>query len=185
MSGIGKWTTSAGLVACFVLAVSTSASAAGKERYTGLIVSGGTPTQLIMSIKGWTSEAEAKSLKATLESGGPEAAQKALEKLDLGYISLVGSLGWPINAARAYPMANGGQQVVLLTNRPIGFVEGMAQGASLNYPFGIISLEVDAKGEGRGSIIGRARITIDDKSVIHIDPYAGYSYEITRVRHES
>jgi len=184
MRRLGKWTTSAGLAACLLVAVATSASAADKQRYTGIIVSGGTPTQVIISVKGWTSDAEAKSLKATLASGGPDAAKKAIEKLDLGYISLVGSLGWPINVAKAYPGANGGQRIVLMTDRPIGYVEGLAQGASLNYPFGIIELIVDAKGQGTGTIVGMARVTIDDQGVIHVDPYAGYSYEIARVRHE-
>jgi hypothetical protein len=182
-----KWTTLAGLVACLVLALTTSASAASKERYTAIILAGGgaAPTQVIMSIKGWTTDAEAKALKATLASGGPDAAQKALEKISQGYISFVSSLGWPINVARAYPAANGGQRIVLLTNRPIGFGEGLAQGATLDYPFGIVELQVDAKGQGTGSIIGMAKVTIDDQGVIKVDPYAGYATELMRVRREN
>lgn len=181
-----KWTTLAGLVACLVLALTTSASAASKERYTAIIVAGGgaAPIQVIVSIKDWTTDEEAKALKATLASGGPGAAEKAMEKISKGYLAFVGSLGWPINVARTYPTANGGQRIVLVTDRPIMFAEGMGS-ATLNYPFGIVELQVDAKGQGTGSVIGLARITIDDQGVIAVDPYAGYSNELLRVRREN
>jgi hypothetical protein len=61
-----------------------------------------------MSIKDWTTDAEAKALKATLASGGPDAVEKAMGKISKGYLAFIGSLGWPINVARTYPAANGG-----------------------------------------------------------------------------
>lgn len=182
-----KWTTLAGLVACLVLALTTSASAASKERYTAIIVAGGgaAPIQVIVSISGWTTDEEAKALKATLASGGPAAAEKAMEKISKGYLAFVGSMGWPINVARTYPTANGGQRIVLVTDRPIMNVEALTQSVTLNYPFGIVELQVDAKGQGTGSAIGLARITIDDQGVIKVDPYAGYANELLRVRREN
>ena len=182
-----KWTTLAGLVACLSLSLASSASAASKEKYTAILLAGGgaAPTQVIMSIKGWTTDAEAKALKATLASGGPDAVDKAMRKINKGYLAFLGSLGWPINVARTYPAANGGQRIVLVTDRPIMNVEALASSVTLNYPFGIIELQVDAKGQGTGSVIGLARITIDDQGVIKVDPYAGYANELLRVRRDN
>ncbi len=168
------------------LIVAAAAPAQPKERYTAIIATqGGPPTQLIVSIKSWTSDDEAKALKATLASGGPDAAEKAIGKLNKGYFSFIGSMGWSINAARSYPIANGGRRIVALTTRPIMFGEAMEQTATLNYPFGIVELQVDESGKGTGSVIGMARITMDDAGGIKIDPYAGYAYELLRVRREN
>jgi hypothetical protein len=181
-----KRITLAGLTACLALAFAADASAASNERYTAIVLAGGgaSPTQVIVSIKGWTTDAEAKELKATLASGGPEAARKAMAKISKGYLAFVGSMGWPINVARTYPAANGGQRIVLVTDRPVMNVEALTASTTLNYPFGIIELQVDANGQGTGSVIGLARITIDDQGVIKVDPYAGYSNELLRVRRD-
>jgi hypothetical protein len=171
------------LVAGGALALAAGAAAETKQRYTAIIdTEGGPPAQVIISIKGWTTDQEVKALNATLASGGPEAAEKAMEKISKGYLAFVGSLGWPINVARTFPTANGGQRIVLVTDRPIMNVEALEQSVTLNYPFGIVELQVDASGKGTGSVIGLAKITIDDQGGIKVDPYAGYAYELVRVR---
>ena len=105
-----------------------------------------------------------------------------MEKINKGYLAFVGSLGWRVNVAKTYPAAGGGQRIVLVTDRPIMFSEAMSDSATLQYPFGIVELNVDSTGKGTGSVIGRARITIDDAGTIKVDPYAGFAYELLRVR---
>lgn len=177
-----RWTTRVGAVASLALLLAAGAAAASKQRYMAIIdTQDGPPVQVIAAIKDWTTDQEAAALKTALASG-PDAAEKAMRKIDKGYLSFVGSLGWQVNVAKTYPTANGGQRIVLVTDRPIMFSEALSGSSTLNYPFGIVELQVDSTGKGTGSVIGMARISMDDKGVLKVDPYAGYAYELLRVR---
>ncbi len=172
---------------CLVFSPRTSEAAAKPiAKYRGEIPStGGGPSFVFVTIRNWTSDAEAKALGTTLKTQGVDATKKAIEKLNLGYIAVVGSFGWPINVAKSYPGPNGGQRIVVVTDRPIGFVEAEVSGASMDYPFGLVELNVDANGNGSGTIIGMCRITIDPATgKIDVDPFRTGSNSLVNVRLE-
>jgi len=171
---------------CLALTPRSSDAAAAKAKYRAEIPSTGSgPSFVFLTIRDWTPDAEAKALGATLKTGGVDAAKKAIEKMNMGYIAMVGTFGWPVNVARTYPGPNGGQQIVLVTDRPIGFVEGMAEGASMDYPFGVVMLNVDSSGKGTGTMVSRCRITIDPATgKVDIDPFRTGTMSLVGVRPE-
>ena len=172
---------------CLVLSSPrTSEAADAIAKYRGEIPStGGGPSFVFVTIRKWTSDAEAKALGTTLKTQGVDATKKAIEKLNLGYIAVVGSFGWPINVARTYPGPNGGQRIVVVTDRPIGIAEAEVYGASMDYPFGVVELNVDAKGNGSGTIVGMCRITIDPATgQLDITPFRTGSNSLVNVRLE-
>jgi hypothetical protein len=172
---------------CLVFSPRSSEGAAKPiAKYRGEIPSTGSgPSFVFVTIRSWTSDADAKALGATLKTQGVDATKKAIEKLNLGYIAVVGSFGWPINVAKTYPGPNGGQRIVVVTDRPIGFAEAEVSGASMDYPFGLVELNVDASGNGSGTIIGMCRITIDPATgKIDVEPFRTGSNSLVNVRLE-
>lgn len=173
------------LAALSALALVLSTGASGsKETYRGVVVtvpdgSMAPPQMVTVSIHSWTTDQEAQVLRAALKNG-TAATDKSLWKNNKGNISLIGSLGWPIGAARSYPNGTG-QRIVVVCDRPIGFAEAETGSATMNYPFGIVMLDVDAAGKGTGKIIGAARISLDETGKIDVDPYSGLSMELNRV----
>lgn len=177
------------VVAGLCLVISPRSSEAAEKaiaKYRGEIpTTGSGPSFVFLTIRSWTSAADAKALGATLKTGGVDAAKKAIEKLNRGYIAVVGSFGWPINVALTYPGANGGQRIVLVTDRPIGIAEAEVYGASMDYPFGLVEVNVDANGNGSGTIIGMCRITIDPATgKIDVEPFRTGSNSLVNVRLE-
>jgi hypothetical protein len=170
-------------VGLLAVLVPSGSDAADKWRYRAEVPStgAGMPTFFIVSVRDWTSDAETKALRASLGQG-VAAAKQALWKQDLGYLAISGSLGWPINFAKTYPGANGGQRIVALTDRPIGFGEAYTSSSSTDYPFGIVELNLDAKGSGSGVLVPAARITIDEQGGIKIDPYGQQAQSLVNVR---
>lgn len=51
------------------------------------------------------------------------------------------------------PLPDGGERVVLVTDRRIGFWEAANQPRSIDYPFTVIELRLQADGEGEGKIL--------------------------------
>jgi hypothetical protein len=159
-----------------------------KDRYQAMLIVEGDGMEMVqmevvtVSVQNWTTDAEAQTLRAALAAGGQDGLNKAMSKYNLGFIALQGSFGWPVNVARAYPQPNGGQRIIVGTTRPIGFAEGMVEGASLNYPFGMIQLDLDANGRGTGAIIGAASVSIDSNGKLDVNPYSGLSTKLSDAR---
>ncbi len=170
-------------VGLLVVLAPSGSDAADKWRYRGEVPSAGMgmPSFVIVSVREFTSDAETKALRAALGQG-VTAAKQALWKQDIGYFAIAGSLGWPINFARTFPAANGGQRIVALTDRPIGFGEAYTSSSTTDYPFGIVELNLDAKGSGTGVLVPAARITIDEQGGVKIDPYAQQAQRLDNVR---
>src|SRR5207253_5235923 len=96
------------------------------ERFTALAVnmtSGGTATVQIV-VNRWSTDAERDRLLSVLMDKGPDKLLDALRDTPkVGYIRSTESIGWDLHYARHEPGKDGGERVVLATDRPIGFWE--------------------------------------------------------------
>ena len=61
-------------------------------------------------------------------------------------------------------MPDGGERVILATDRPLGFFESANQLRTVGYPFTIIELRLNPQGEGEGKMSFATKIIADKES---------------------
>jgi hypothetical protein len=139
-----------------------------KEHYAATIAAvggpaGGSTASIDIWIDKFSTDEEALSLAALLAEKGRDALRLAMEKLDAGRISIDHRNIVPIAVARS--LANGKDRIIrLIIARNILFLERYRLTRSQDYPFTIIELQVDEKGQGQGAAILSAQIRFDDKN---------------------
>jgi hypothetical protein len=135
-------------------------------------------------IERWSSDAERDQLLSALRESGPDGLRKALEKIKepAGNIRSQGSLGYPLRFAREMPTSDGGRRIIIATDRPISFLELRNQPRSLDYPFMLIDLRLDAQGKGQGKLMPVAKVTQSEDHVVEIENYASEPVRLTEVR---
>ena len=83
------------------------------------------------------------------------------------------SLGLDIRYAWQVPLPDGGKRIVLAMDRYIGFGEARNQPRSIDYPFTLLQIHVDAAGKGEGKMAVATKISFDkDKKQIELENYA-------------
>ena len=135
-------------------------------------------------INRWSTDAERDQLRAALRERGAEGLLKALQKIKdpVGRISANGSLGYPLRFAREVPLSGGGRRILLGTDRLISFLELRDQPRTVNYPFMVIDIRLDANGKGEGKLMPLAKITEDQDHVVEIENYASEPVRLTAVQ---
>ena len=140
---------------------------------------------LSISVDGVTPNGDIDELVATLKRHGQDGLVKAMGDLkDKGRVSPTGSVGTGIRVVRVRPTANGGQHIVLVTDRVITFRELYNNTRSRDYPFSIVVLNVDQNGKGTGTFAPLCRITFNKKNEIVIEHYSIKPFRLANVRRE-
>jgi hypothetical protein len=143
----------------------------GPEHYSAVWAvtgggAGGTTVPIDVRIKRYNSEQEIVQYASILAKGGQGALRRELEKADVGQFSPVGKVGTPLAVARK--LSVGGKTVIrVLTLRWQSFNELREGGRSVDYPYTMLELVVDADGKGTGSAIGAAKISFNKKKNIY------------------
>jgi hypothetical protein len=149
-----------------------------KERFTGFAInmnSGPSTGVLDFEISRWSTDAERDKLLAIIkENKNPtDKLLTALQKLPkVGWIRSQKTLSWDLHFARQQPLDEGGRQIVLATDRPIGFWEARNQPRSIDYPFTILEMRLDKNDEGTGKILVGTKIYIDKKNNLVLENYS-------------
>ena len=156
-----------GIAAFFFAATATTLvlAQAGRETYTGTIISYGSGRNIRTStntftliINGETPESEINRLVGILQEGGQDRLQDAVHKNDLGNFSVGGRVGRTLNAV-TIDQVNGRKRIRALFERWIQFGELRWGARSVDYPFGYLELFIDPRtGRGEGSLIEAAQI---------------------------
>ena len=140
------------------------------------MVGAGATGNVDLFVNGYTSDEEAKSLAALLIQAGPDALLKALEKAkSKGKITLSGRVGfYDLKLIRSHKTATG-RRIYAVGDRPVGFLEAYVSNRSMDYPFGILQLELktkeNGKEEGEGALIYSAKIKVLDGNSIDVESY--------------
>jgi hypothetical protein len=182
--------TAAVLAGGLLLTTAATRAADPLERFTAFAVdmsaqAGRNRTGTIdIVISRWSTDAERNRFRDALREKGPEALLSALQdvKDPVGYIQTPGNLGYPLRFARQIPLGNGGRRILLGTDRPISYFEATNPGVTSDYPFMVIDLTVDAKGEGQGRLLPLARVTANDDHAVDIENYTSEPVRLTQVR---
>ena len=116
-----------------------------------------------------TTDEERQNLIAAFVEGGQDSLLKALQKVKprVGYIRTPNSLGYDLQYAYRFVNSDGSSKVIIGTDRPINFWEASRQPRTIDYPFTIIEMRLDAKGEGEGRMAAGTKISKsrDGKSI--------------------
>jgi hypothetical protein len=181
-------------MAILALAVGTLVvKAAALERYVALAVNlGGTPGPtgagtVEITIDNWSTDAQRDQLMKALIEKGPEKLLDTLQKMPrVGSIRTPNSIGYDLHYARKNPLEDGGDQIVLATDRYIGFWEAANRPRTVDYPFTLIEMRVGKDGVGEGKMSLFTKITYDKKkNQIVLEDYGSQPVLLTQVKRES
>ena len=176
----------AAVAACSILAFAQTNGS--PERFTAMAVNmdrGGAGT-VEMVVNRWSSNADREKLVSTLMDKGAEKLLDVLQGMPrVGYIRTPDSIGWDLHYAHRMPMPDGGERVVLATDRRIGFWEAANQPRSIDYPFTVIELHLNNDGEGNGTLSLATQITADkENKLVSLENYGTTPILLQNVKRE-
>lgn len=158
------------------------------ERFSAVAVDldRGTQTRLEIVIQRWSSAAEQRRLMNVLMTQG---AGKLLDVLTgtpkVGYIQTPGSLAWDLHFAARTARPDGGERVIVATDRPLAFSEVWNQSRTIDYPFTVIELRVDDSGDGDGTLSFATRVIPDPaNNIVTLENYDTQRIRLTQVKRE-
>jgi hypothetical protein len=126
-----------------------------------------------INIERWSTEGERNALLDTLRKSGSDALLDALQKTErVGYIRTPDSIGWDLHYAKARPTGDGGQRIVIATDRRIGFWELYNNTRSTDYPFTVIEIRLDKDGHGEGRLSVATRVIPGEDGEIELENYS-------------
>ena len=140
------------------------------ERFTALAVNMGEPARwrtlsVEMVVNRWSTDAERDRLLSVLLEKGPDKLLSALQQNPrVGYIRTPDSIGYDLHFARKNALPDGGERVILATDRYIGFWEAAHSPRTIDYPFTVIELHIGPNGEGEGKMSLYTKIMVDKES---------------------
>ena len=128
-------------------------------------------------------QSEADKYSAAFKTGGAAALRKALAGVaPVGSVTLGAAKPVPVRIAfeRA---AGGGRLITIVTDTPLLFVGASLPGAKAKegYEFGVIDIEVDAQGNGSGTVSPAAKIGLNPQGAFVVTDYSQELVRLTNV----
>jgi hypothetical protein len=135
----------------------------------------------------WSSDADRDRLMQVMFDKGPEKLLDALQDMPrMGYIRRPGSIGWDIRFARHMAAPDGGERIILVTDRRMGFREIAHRHRTFDYPFTVIEMQLQKNGEGEGKVSVATRIIADKANkVVTLENYDIQPVLLTKVTRAS
>jgi hypothetical protein len=137
------------------------------ERFTGRAVAQGgatlgTNAVFHLGIREWTSDEDrAKLLDILAQEGDRVLARKLFGQDEVGFIKFGTSTSYPLRYAKSFDLEDGGREIVLATDRPIGAFETMSRVRTVDYVITLIYLKLDANDKGEGNMALGSRLQYD------------------------
>lgn len=151
------------------------------------MVGAGARVNVDLWVNRYTPDDEAKAMAAVLREGGSAALLKVLEKAKtIGKIRLSGRAGfYDFKLIRSHQTAEG-RRIYAVGDRPVGFLEAYAGNRSLDYPFGILQLDLKKNSKGReegvGALLYSAKIRVLGGNSIDVESYGVGPIQLMGVR---
>ena len=157
------------------------------ERFQGIIIDAGgavprrSTAPFTLVIEKYSTVEEINSLIGVLAEGGQNALEKAMFKLDNGYIKIGASTGYPISITRSLDV-DGGRIIRAVTDRPIQMFEVRRNLRSLEHSLGIIEIELPAGAKkGTGQLIAAAKVSLRENGSIEIESLGTQPFRLSNV----
>jgi len=137
---------------------------------------------LTIYLDGLTSDGQVGEMLGVLKQKGQDGLVSAMEDTkDVGRIAPTGSTGTVLRVVRIRPTKNGGQHIVMVTNRPISFGELYNGTRSTQYPFAFLVLDLDKDGKGTGSLAPMCKAKFNSKKELEIEHYGQKPFRLANV----
>src|SRR5262245_30984981 len=166
----------------------TAQTQGSPERFTATAVNmdNGRTSSVDIVVNRWSTDSERQRLLDTLIEKGPEKLLAVLQDAPrVGYFRTPESLSWDLHFAQHDALPDGGERVVLGTDRRINFWEARNQPRSIDYPFTIIELHLNRDGEGEGKLSIATKVTAEnDKRTIVLENYGTQPVLLQSVKRE-
>jgi hypothetical protein len=134
-------------------------------------------------VTGVTTDEERQELVAVLKEKGPDGLLSALQKKkDLGRLAPIGTVGTGVRFVRIRPTPEGGQHIVMVTDRPISIAERYRGTRSNDYPFGVVVMNVDKSGQGTGTLAPVCKIKFNKKNELEVEHYGQKPFRLANLR---
>jgi hypothetical protein len=163
-------------------------SAQTAERFTAVAINmnRGAATNIDIVVNRWSTDGERDRLMSVMMDKGPEKLLDALQDMPrVGYFRTPNSLAWDLRFARKMSGADGGERVVLVTDRRIDFWEAANRPRSIDYPFTVIELRLNADGEGEGKMSLATKIIADkEANIVTLENFDLQPVMLKNVKHE-
>lgn len=118
-------------------------------------------TVIEIRIREWTTEEERQQVLAEIQEASTQSARnrnrsvaRALRGASrVGSMNLRGTTGWPIRYSRITQLPDGGQRIILATDRPVSWDEALNTGSVVgDFDVTALELTLDAEGNGEGRL---------------------------------
>jgi hypothetical protein len=140
---------------------------------------------LTIYVEELTSDGQVEELVGVLKHKGQDGLLKAFEDMkDKGRVAPIGSTGTGMRFVRIRQTPNGGEHIVLVTDRPISFRELYQGTRSRDYAFGIVVLDVDMNGKGTGTFAPLCMIRFNKRNELEIEHYGQKPFRLANVRRQ-
>jgi hypothetical protein len=185
---MNSWRQIGTAIALAIAAATPAAHAAASETFTATASVKGTggaaaTAPVTVTVDRTTPQQEADTLVAAFKSGGAAALRKALAGLaPTGSVKLAG--GAPVATRLTIERTTDkGRLVTILVDKPVLFVGGSLPGAKAKegYDFALLDLEIDAKGNGTGTLAPAARLKATENAFV-VEDYGSEPVRLTAVK---
>lgn len=119
-------------------------------------------------------------VKALVDKGPDELLDQLMKTKAVGTIKTPDSLGYDLHYAFQRPGEDGGRDIVIATDRPIGFWEARNQPRTIDYPFTVIQMHIDKDGHGTGTMSVATKITVE-KNTIELENFSTAPVMLTSI----
>jgi hypothetical protein len=138
---------------------------------------------LDISITRWSTEAETERFLAALKKGQEALIDEFQDVKPVGNIRTPGSLGYDLRYAHREDLGDGMSRIILATDRPMSFSETVNRPITVDYPFTLIELRVNAEGRGEGKLsIASALAASRNGNTIQVYNFATQPIQLNEVR---
>lgn len=148
-----------------------------KYRFTAFAInmgSGPKAGMIDITLERLTTPEERDNLIAAFVEGGQDKLLSALQKVKprVGFIRSANSIGYDLQYAWRIVNSDGTSRIIIGTDRPVSFFEASRNTRTMDYPFTIIEMRLDAKGEGEGRMAAGTKISKSkDGKTIELENY--------------
>jgi len=175
-----------------VVLLGSGLSGAAMERFTATAINLGVPGRtgagvVEIQIDRWSTDDERDKLLTVLREQGPDKLLKTLQDLPrVGFIRTPHSIPDDLHYARRNEMGgSGAERVIIATDRRIGFWEAANRPRSIDYPFTLIEMRINANGEGEGKMSLATKITTEDNGkTIVLENYSSQPVMLTSIKRD-
>ena len=144
--------------------------------------------RLQIRVNRWSTDEERAKLREALAAQTGQARDRTLAdtlfgKEAVGTIREQQSLSYDLRYSRSLDTEDGGRQIILATDRRIGFAESWRSSRTLDYNVSLIILNLDSEGRGEGQLMLGAEFVWDEgQNQVVITNFSSEPIRLTSVR---